>query len=532
VFTAIVSAEVKLPNVIGSDMVLQRDLPVPIWGWADNGEEVTVSFAGQTKTAKAGDDGKWMVKLSALKASAKPASLTIKGSNEITLENILVGEVWICSGQSNMEWSIRQSMNAQEEIAASNHPNIRLFNVPGHKVSPLPKERLAIPAKWMTCSPQTSSGFSAVGYYFGRRLQKELGVPIGLIGSNWGGTRIEPWTTLDGFKSVPELENIAKQVKSYKADTKVGGGSPSAIYNQMVHPLAPFAMRGGIWYQGESNGREGITYYQKKHALVNGWRKAFQNKDLGFYWVQLANFQQPKNNPAGGDGWAKIREAQTKALDIPHTGMAVAIDLADAHNPNDIHPRNKQDVGGRLAQWALHQTYGKKDLVPTGPLYKSHKIKGNAIHLSFDHVGKGLMVGKKTKLEPTEEVKDGKLEHFAIAGEDKKWVWAEATIVTGGGGGGYLEGLFDAEPGGLLGKLGDNGGLIGALDALLTVPTSLLGALAGSSGGPQTGATVIVKSADVPKPVAVRYGFTMNPANANLYNKDGIPALPFRTDDW
>ena len=189
--------------------------------------------------------------------------------------------------------------------------------------------------------------------------------------------------------------------------------------------------------------------------------------------MQLANFRQPNKNPAGGDGWAKIREAQTKALDIPHTGMAVAIDLADAHNPNDIHPRNKQDVGGRLAQWALHQTYDKKELVPTGPLYKDHQIKGNAVHISFDHVGKGLMVGKKTKLEPTAEVKVGKLEHFAIAGADMKWVWAEATI---------------------------------------------------------QGETVVVKSPDVPKPVAIRYGFTMNPANANLYNRDGIPASPFRTD--
>ena len=486
VFALTASAEVKLPNVIGSGMVLQRDLPVPVWGWAEPGEKVSVSFAGQNESTKAGDDGKWMVKLSALKASAKPASLTIKGSNEIKLENILVGEVWICSGQSNMEWSIRQSMNAKEEIEASNHPNIRLFNVPGHKVSPLPKERLAIPAKWTTCSPQTSSGFSAVGYYFGRRLQKELDVPIGLIGSNWGGTRIEPWTTLDGFKSVPELANLAKQVENHKAGTRVGGGTPSAIYNQMVHPLAPFAMRGGIWYQGESNGGEHMSYYHKKHALVNGWRKVFQNKDLAFYWVQLANFRKanvnvvkdPKkemSNPAGGDGWAKIREAQTKALDIPGTGMAVAIDLADAHNPNDIHPRNKQDVGGRLAQWALHQTYGKKDLVPTGPRYKGHKVKGNSIHLSFDHVGKGLMVGKKTKLEPTAEVKDGKLENFAVAGEDKKWVWADARI---------------------------------------------------------EGDTVVVSSDDVKKPVAVRYGFTMNPGNANLYNKDGIAALPFRTDDW
>ncbi len=468
-------ADVKLPSVIGSNMVLQRDMPVPIWGWADKGEKVTVSFGGETKSVVADGKGKWMVKLSPLKAKEAPSKMTIEGNNKITLDNILVGEVWICSGQSNMEWSIRASMNAKEEIAASNHPVIRLFNVPGHKVHPKPQERLAIPTDWKVCSPETSSNFSAVGYYFGRRLLKELDVPIGLIGSNWGGTRIEPWTTLDGFESVPELSKEAEKVKSYKVDTKVGGGSPSAIYNQMVHPLAPFAMRGGIWYQGESNGGEHMSYYHKKHALVNGWRKVFQNDELGFYWVQLANFRKPNTKPEGGDGWAKIREAQTRALDIRHTGMAVAIDLADAHNPNDIHPRNKQDVGGRLAQWALHQTYGKKDLVPTGPLYKAHKIKGSEVHLSFDHVGKGLMVGKKTKLEPTAEVKGGKLEHFSIAGEDKKWVWADATI---------------------------------------------------------KGDTVIVSSKEIKKPVAVRYGFTMNPANANLYNKDGIPALPFRTDDW
>jgi sialate O-acetylesterase len=470
-FTA--SADVTLPPVLGSGMVLQRDLPVPVWGWADAGEKVSVTFAGQTKTTKAGDDGKWMVKLDPLKANSKANSLIVTGNNKISLDNVLVGEVWICSGQSNMEWALRSSMNAKEEVAAADHPQIRLFNVPGHTTSPLPKEKGA--GSWQVCNPKSATGFSAVGYFFGRRLQKELGVPVGLVGSNWGGTRIEPWTTLAGFESVPELSKIADQVKNYKADTKVGGGSPSAIYNSMVHPLVPFAMRGGIWYQGESNGSEGVTYYHKKHALVNGWRKVFQNKDFAFYWVQLANFQKENENPAGGDGWAKIREAQTKALDIPHTGMAVAIDLADAHNPNDIHPRNKQDVGGRLAQWALHQTYGKKDLVPTGPLYKSHKIKGNAIHLSFDHIGKGLMVGKKTKLEPTAEVKGGELEHFAIAGEDKKWFWAEATI---------------------------------------------------------DGETVVVKSSDVPKPVAVRYGYTMNPATANLYNKEGIPASPFRTDGW
>ena len=467
-FTA--SADVTLPPVLGSGMVLQRDLPVPVWGWADAGEKVSVTFAGQTKTTKAGAGGKWMVKLDPLKASRKAASLIVTGNNKISFDNVLVGEVWICSGQSNMEWALRSSTNAKEEVAAADHPQIRLFNVPGHTTSPLPKEKGA--GSWQVCNPKSATGFSAVGYFFGRRLQKELGVPVGLVGSNWGGTRIEPWTTLAGFESVPELSKIADQVKNYKADTKVGGGSPSAIYNSMVHPLAPFAMRGGIWYQGESNGGEGVTYYHKKHALVNGWRKVFQNKDLAFYWVQLANFRQENENPAGGDGWAKIREAQTQALDIPGTGMAVITDIGAA---NDIHPRNKQDVGWRLAQWALHQTYGKKNVVPAGPLFKSQKVEGDSIRLSFNYVGKGLMVGKKTGLEPTMEVKAGKLSHFAIAGEDKKWFWAEATI---------------------------------------------------------DGETVVVKSSDVPKPVAVRYGYTMNPAKANLYNKEGIPASPFRTDGW
>jgi len=480
------SADVTLPRILGSGMVLQCDLSVPIWGWANANEKISVTFAGQTKTAKTGENGKWMVKLDPLEGSNKPSQMTIEGKNKITLENILVGEVWICSGQSNMEWPIRASMNPKEEISAANYPQIRLFDVPGHTTSPVPNDKAARPGSWRKCSPKTAPNFSAVGYFFGRRLHRELKVPVGLIGSNWGGTRIEPWTTLAGFESVPELSKIADQVKGYKDGAKVGGGSPSAIYNSMVHPLVPFSIRGAIWYQGESNGGEHMSYYHKKHALVNGWRKAFQNKGLAFYWVQLANFRKPNvravidpkkefSNAAGGDGWARIREAQTKALDIPHTGMAVAIDLADAHNPNDIHPRNKQDVGGRLAQWALHQTYGKKELVPTGPLYKSHKVKGNAIHLSFDHVGKGLMIGKKNKLEPTEEVKEGELDNFAIAGEDKKWVWADATIV---------------------------------------------------------GDTVVVSSKEVKKPAAVRYGFTMNPGNANLYNKDGIAASPFRTDKW
>ncbi|MGZ0174659.1 MAG: sialate O-acetylesterase, partial [Planctomycetales bacterium] len=215
-------------------------------------------------------------------------------------------------------------------------------DVPGHTTSPIAKEEC--PGSWKVCSSKTVGGFSAVGYFFGRRIQKELGVPVGLVGSNWGGTRIEPWTSPAGFHSVPELKNLAVKVDSYDESTKIGRGDPSAIYNAMVHPLAPFMMRGAIWYQGEANGSEGESYYHKKQALVNGWRKLF-NPELAFYWVQLANFRAPNENPAGGDGWAKIRDAQTKALAIPHTGMAVIIDIGAA---NDIHPKNKQDVGHRL----------------------------------------------------------------------------------------------------------------------------------------------------------------------------------------
>jgi sialate O-acetylesterase len=475
VLSASARADVTLPSIFGNSMVLQRDMPAPVWGWAEPGEEVTVAFAGQTKKTAADKEGRWQVKLDALKANSEGSPLSVAGKNKIELVDVLIGEVWICSGQSNMEWRLVQSLNGNEEVAAADHPLIRLFNVPGRLTANVPQEEC--PGQWQVCSPSTAPGFSAVGYFFGRRLQKELGVPVGLVGSNWGGTRIEPWTSLDGFKSVPELKDIADQVAATHEkvaageDVKVQGGTPSAIYNAMIHPLAPFAMRGAIWYQGESNGGEGESYYHKTQALVNGWRKLF-NPDLAFFWVQLANFKQPNNNPTGGDGWAKLREAQRKALTIPHTGMAVITDIGAA---NDIHPKNKQDVGDRLAQWALHQTYDKKDLVPAGPLYKSHKVEGDSIRLSFDHVGSGLMVGKKEGLKPTEDDSTGKLGKFAIAGEDRQWHWAEATI---------------------------------------------------------DGETIVVKSDQVAEPVAVRYGYSMNPVGANLYNKEGLPASPFRTDDW
>lgn len=467
--SAAARGEVKLASIFTDSMVLQRDMAVPVWGWAAAGEEVSVTFGDQTKKTTAGENGRWQVKLDALKANSEGQTLTVAGRNKIELKDVLVGEVWLCSGQSNMEWGLGGSINAQDEIAASKHPQIRLFNVPDHVTSAVPQD--TVKGSWKVCEPSSAGGFSAVGYFFGRQLQKELKVPIGLVGSNWGGTLIEPWTSPDGFRSVPELKAISEKVDGYTKETKVGNGSPSAIYNAMIHPLAPFAMRGAIWYQGESNGGEGESYYHKTQALVNGWRKLF-NPDLAFYWVQLANFQKPNEDPAGGDGWAKLREAQRKSLAIKHTGMAVIIDIGEA---DDIHPRNKQDVGLRLSQWALHQTYGKQDIVPSGPLYKSHKVDGSQIRIRFDHVGGGLIVGRKEGIKPTDEVKDGKLARFAVAGADKKWHWAEATI---------------------------------------------------------DGDEVVVKSAEVANPVAVRYAYSMNPVGANLYNKAGLPASPFRTDDW
>ena len=245
-----------------------------------------------------------------------------------------------------------------------------------------------------------------------------------------------------------------------------------ALYNGMINPVVPYGIKGAIWYQGESNGGEGDSYYHKMRALIGGWRKVWNQGDFPFYHVQLANWQKPNDNPAGGDGWAKVRMAQLQSLQIPNTGMAVSIDIGDAA---DIHPKNKFDVGERLALWALRDNYGKKDLVVSGPLYKSMKVDGNKIRVSFDHAGSGLMVGKKDGRNPTVEDKGGKLKRFAIAGEDKKWVWADAVI---------------------------------------------------------DGAAVVVSSPDVAKPVAVRYAFTMNPEGCNLYNKEGLPASPFRTDEW
>jgi sialate O-acetylesterase len=361
-------------------MVVQRDKPLLIWGTADPGEEVAVDFAGHSASTKADDKGAWKVALEPVKADGKAHKLTVRGKNTVTLDDVLIGEVWVGSGQSNMEWSLAASQNAKAAIKEASHPNIRLFHVPKIQ-SKTPAAN--VKASWKVCTPKTVPGFSAVLYYFGVRLHKDLDVPVGLIASSWGGSRIEPWTV-----------------------TEKGSGG---MYNGMIAPLMPVAIRGVIWYQGESNVGEGMAYRDKKERLIKGWRDIW-GKDMPFYFVQIAPWSRYR---AGS--LAPLWEAQAASLKIPHTGMAVTTDLVD--DIKDIHPKNKLDVGNRLALWALAKTYGKKDLVYSGPLYKSMKVDGNKVRLSFAHVGGGL----KSR-------DDKALTEFEIAGKDGKFVPAEATI--------------------------------------------------------------------------------------------------------
>jgi len=505
-------AAVRLPKIFGDGMVLQRDMAVPVWGWAKAGEKVTVSFAGLQKSATAGESGKWIVRLDAMPASKTPRELTVVGENTLTLKDVLVGEVWLCGGQSNMEMTVGHCLNVEAEKAAATNSTIRQILV-GQAPASMPMDDLdASSGKWTACAPATVGQFTAAGYFFAREVAKDLDVPVGLINDTWGGTRIEPWTPPEGFRAVPELHDLRQTVDGWIPTTEIGREAygqylaklkewitaaesalaakqmppptpqppapgpgiqePTRLFNGMIAPVIPYAIRGALWYQGEANGNEGVTYLHKMKALIGGWRRLWGEGDFPFYYVQLANIERPDpDKPAGGDGWTHLREAQLQALAIPSTGMAVTIDIGEAGN---IHPGDKQDVGKRLALWALAKTYGK-DLVFSGPLYKSHAVEGDKVRITFDHVGGGLIVGQKNGLEPVTEVRDGKLKWFAIAGEDKVWHWADAVM---------------------------------------------------------DGQTVLVSSDKVAKPVAVRYAFAMNPEGANLYNKEGLPASPFRTDDW
>ncbi len=484
-------ADVRLPKIIGDHMVLQQGMAVPIWGWAEAGERVTVTLGRCRASATADAGGKWIVTLGAMKAGG-PCEMTIQGNNTITLGDVLVGEVWVCSGQSNMQWPVSASANPEEEIAAADHPMIRLFTVT-RKTAEQPLDDCE--GSWSACSPETVPGFSAVAYFFGRHLRRELDVPVGLINTSWGGTPAEAWTSRGAQQGVPELEptlarwdeqvsrfdpEAARQryeesLEAWKeaaekakaegekpprrpqppSDPRQSPHRPANLYNGMIAPLLPFAVRGAIWYQGESNCSRAAQYQTLFPTMIRDWRQKWGQGDFPFLFVQLAPFRYGNADPRN---CAELWEAQRLTLErVPNTGMAVTTDIG---NVKDIHPKNKQDVGRRLALWALAKTYGK-DLVFSGPLYKSMRVEGDKIHVMFDHVGGGLVA------------KGGELTHFTIAGQDGQFVPAKAEI---------------------------------------------------------DGDTVVVSSQEVSQPVAVRFGWR-DDAEPNLFNKEGLPASPFRTDD-
>jgi sialate O-acetylesterase len=623
-------ANVKTARIFSSNMVLQQGQENPIWGWADKGEKITISFAGKTISAKADKLGKWTTKLPSLDYGG-PYEMTVKGKNSIKFDNILIGEVWICSGQSNMEFQVSSVNNAKTEIASANYPKIRLFTVE-KKVSQTPVTDLG-KGEWQICTPETVPAFSAVGYFFGRNLNQDLKVPIGLIHTSWGGTVAETWTSaqtiendpdfkdklkeLAGFdmtkykeqklaslkallKDVPTkdaglvdgvavyadpalndvswaeispakvweesgyiaidgiawyrktIELTADQAKNAREislgtiddnemtwingvkigstkgynekrtysipagtmkagknviairveDTGGGGGFyggtddkfiqigdkqlslaepwkfkvseaslgstdigpndyPTLLFNGMLNPIIPYGIKGAIWYQGESNADRALQYQRIFPNMIKDWRMQWNQGDFTFLFVSLANYMEPAKQPSES-AWAELREAQTKTLSLPKTGMALAIDLGVA---GDIHPKNKQDVGKRLELAALKTAYNK-DLVYSGPMYESVKFEGNKAIITFRETGTGLIAKDKY----------GYINEFSIAGADKKFAWAKARITEKN--------------------------------------------------------TVEVYSDEVKNPVAVRFAWANNPDELNLYNNEGLPANPFRTDDW
>lgn len=383
-------AEVRLPKLLSDHMVLQRDMPIRIWGWADAHEEVSVVLNGQRAECTAGSDGKWQVVLPAMKAGG-PYDLMVKGTNELKVVDVLIGELWFCSGQSNMAWlMVGKTTRMDEDIPRADHPRIRLLMVPqppeGQPIVNEPKNDLA--AEWRVCSPKTVGWFSAVAYYFARELERELQVPVGVMVSAVNGTRIEPWTPAVGVEAISELKG--------KDEPRDG-----ELFNTMIRPFVPMTIRGVIWYQGEGNVGDGFLYYHRMRALIAGWRSEWGLGDFPFYFVQIAPLNwggKPK------DQQADIWEAQTAAMRIPHTGMVVTNDIG---NIGDAHPRNKRDVGIRLANWALAKTYGRQALAFSGPIYRSMDIEGNKIRIHFDYAAGGLAA------------RDGKpLTWFTIAGSD------------------------------------------------------------------------------------------------------------------
>ncbi|NLO34054.1 MAG: sialate O-acetylesterase [Candidatus Hydrogenedentes bacterium] len=487
------NAVVSTPSIFGDHMVLQQKQKLPVWGKADPGEAVTVTLHKQSKSTVADAEGLWQVELSRMKQGG-PYALTIAGpDNTLQFEDVLIGEVWIGSGQSNMQWAVKDSNDAENEIAQADYPNIRLFSV---KRAASPEIQFDCEGSWSICSPESLPEFSAVLYYFGRELYQRLNQrPVGVIHTSWGGTPAESWTSRTTLENDPELAHIVQNwdqiledypaakeaydqsvveweeaVKKAEADGTDKPKKPNAprgpehpwlaagLYNAMIAPLIPYAIKGAIWYQGESNADRAYQYRNLFPTMITNWREDWGQGNFPFYFVQLANFTEVRPEPDESD-WAELREAQTMTLDLKKTGMAVIIDIGEA---KDIHPRNKQDVGKRLALNALAKDY-RQQVVWSGPMYRSMRIWKDKAILSFNHINGGLTTS------------DGEApKGFAIAGADKKFVWADAVI---------------------------------------------------------KGNKVIVSSPEVAEPVAVRYAWAHNPI-CNLINGKLLPASPFRTDDW
>jgi sialate O-acetylesterase len=499
-----VPAELKLPPHFSDHMVLQRDRKVPIWGTAAPGDQVAVKFANQNKRTTADANGKWRVYLDPLTASVESRVMTVSGStknDEVRFADVLVGEVWLCSGQSNMDFTVAKTeryyfagvINEAAEVAAATYPHIRMFTGQwARRIEP----QAEVAGIWKVTTPANVREFSAVGYFFARELQKQIKVPIGIITLTFGASTAQAWIRRETIAASPELKPLLDkfdaEVKAYETDdaarekhrqalqaweadaavAKAAGKSaprrprnpnpvedqhnPTVMYNGMIAPVIPYALRGVLWYQGESITGPRELFPRWNEMLITDWRELWGRNDLPFFFVQLAAHKAPVPEP-GESSIATVREMQETALALHHTGMAVTIDIGDE---KDVHPHNKQDVGDRLARIAMAKTYGRK-LEYAGPTYEAMKVEGGAVRLKFSHAASGLVA------------KGGPLKYFAIAGADKKFVWADAKI---------------------------------------------------------EGETVVVRSPSVNAPVAVRYAWADNPAGCNLYNVAGLPAGPFRTD--
>ncbi|ADL53716.1 Ig-like domain-containing protein [Clostridium cellulovorans] len=470
-YTALPAYENKplVNQVFGSGMVLQRDIENALWGWDKPNTNITVKVGTKTFTGITDSEGKWKISIGTYPAGG-PYDISVSdGTTTTNMTDVLFGDVWLCSGQSNMAFQLTGTLDSENEIKNSDYPNIRYYTVPV-KTSYVPLSNIDNAQGWKVCSPSTSGNLSAVAYFFARKLTTDLNVPIGVVFAAEGGTRAEQWTSYESLQNIPEYVAASNAIKSCSTEIDATS-SPNVLYNGMIAPVAPYGLKGVLWYQGESNWGD-ASYERLLPNLIADWRKNFNVKDLPFILVQLPGFadlQSETNAVQPGNGLAEIRDAQLKTtLNDENVGLAVITDIGD---PNNLHPTNKQDVGFRTALSAEKKVYGK-DIVYSGPIYKSMSIEGTSIKINFDSIGSGLMVGSKEGLNPVQEVKDGKLTGFAIAGSDNVFYLADAVI---------------------------------------------------------SGDSVIVSSSKVPDPKVVRFGWANSPVT-NLYNKEGLPASPFGTD--